>query len=143
MKAISIRNPWAHMILCEEKPYEFRSWRTDYRGDLLICSSANPKVKNTIMGHALCVVRLNDIIEVTAKNYRDFGLSRSDLSDGKLYAWQLTDVRAIKPVPVKGKLNFFNVDDSLIEIVNDENFSDQEAQEWYEKYFEPLLYTGK
>lgn len=145
MKALSVRNPWAHLIMCGEKEFEFRSWRTDYRGDLLICSSANPKIKNTICGHALCVVRLNDVIEVTTKNYRDFELERSDLTGGKLYAWQLTDVRVIKPLPVKGKLNFFNVDDELIEIIDngDDNLTDEEADELYKKYIEPLLYKGK
>ena len=145
MKAISIRNPYAHLILCGEKEYEFRSWQTDYRGDLLICSSANPKIKNTICGYALCLVRLNDITEVTAKNCRDFGLEKGDLSDGKMYAWQLTDVRVVKPFPVKGKLNFYNVDDELIEILDngDDSMTDEEAQALFEKHIEPLLYTGK
>lgn len=144
MKAISIRNPYAHMILCGEKEFEFRTWQTDYRGDLLICSSANPKIKNTICGHALCIVRLNDITKVTPKNYRDFGLDRSDL-DNKLYAWQLTDIRVIKPFPVKGKLNFYNVDDELIEIIDngDDSLTDEEAEALYKKYIEPLLYKGK
>ncbi len=143
MKAISIRNPYAHFILCGEKEFEFRTWRTDYRGDLLICSSANPKIKNTICGHALCVVNLNDVVEVTAKNYRDFDLD--DKPDGKLYAWHLTDIRVIKPFPVKGKLNFFNVDDSLIEVLDngDDSLTDEEVAEMYEKYFAPLLYTGR
>ena len=42
MKAISIQQPWAHLILTDEKQYEYRSWSTDHRGDLLVCSSANP-----------------------------------------------------------------------------------------------------
>lgn len=143
MKSLSVRNPYAHLILIGEKPYEFRSWRTDYRGDLLICSSANPKIKNTICGYALCVVRLNDIFEVTAKNYREFGLDEKP--DGKLYAWQLTDIRVIKPFPVKGKLNFFNVDDNLIEVIDngDDSLTEEEAEELYRKYIEPLLYKGR
>lgn len=144
MKSLSVRNPWAHEILCGLKEYEFRTWQTDYRGDLLICSSANPKIKNTISGHALCVVRLNDVTKITPKNYKDFGLERSD-ADGTLYAWQLTELRTVKPFPVKGKLNFFNVDDSLIEIIdnNDDSLTEEEAEALYKKYIEPLLYTGK
>lgn len=61
MKAISIQQPWAHLILCDEKKYEYRSWSTEHRGDLLICSSANPKVEDTIPGHALCVVNITDV----------------------------------------------------------------------------------
>lgn len=145
MKALSVRNPYAHFIMCGEKHYEFRTWRTDYRGDLLICSSANPKIKNTISGHALCVVRLTEVYDVTKNNYRDFGLEKSDLTDGKLYAWQLTDVRVVKPFPVKGRLNFFNVDDSLIEVIDngDDSLTEEEATALYKKYIEPLLYTGK
>lgn len=143
MKALSVRNPYAHFIFSGEKEFEFRTWRTEYRGDLLICSSSNPKIKDTINGYALCVVRLNEIFEVTAKNYKDFGLDEKP--DGKLYAWQLTDNRTIKPFPVKGKLNFFNVDDELIEIIDngDDSLTQEEADELYTKYIEPLLYKGK
>lgn len=146
MKALSVRNPYAHLIMVGEKELEFRTWQTDYRGDLLICSSANPKIKNTIMGHALCVVKLHEIFEVTKDNYKDFGLEKSDLpDDGKLYAWQLIDVRLIKPFPVKGKLNFFNVDDDKIEIIDngDDSMTEEEAEALYKQYIEPLLYTGK
>lgn len=143
MKALSVRNPWAHLIMCGEKDLEFRTWRTDYRGDLLICSSANPKIKNTISGHALVVVTLHEVFEVTAENYKDFGLDEKP--EGKLYAWQLIDGRVIKPFPVKGKLNFFEVDDSLIEIIDngDDSLTEEEAAELYEKYIEPLLYKGR
>lgn len=143
MKAISIRNPFAHLILCGEKEYEYRTWQTDYRGDLLICSSARPKIKNTVMGHALCIVRLDDIAEVTAKNYAEFDLDEKP--DGKLYAWHLTNLRVINPFPVKGKLNFFEVDDSLIKIFDDgsDNLTDEEAEKWYNEVFAPLVYTGE
>ncbi len=141
MKAISVRNPYAHLIMCGEKEFEFRTWQTDYRGDLLICSSANPKVKNTISGHALIVVELYDIYEVTAKNYKEFGLEEKP--EGELYAWQLINGRVIKPFPIKGKLNFFEVDDNLIDVFNDENITDEEAEAFFEQYIEPLLYKGK
>lgn len=143
MKALSVRNPYAHFIMVGEKEFEFRTWQTDYRGDLLICSSANPKIKNTIMGHALCVVKLHEVFEVTKDNYKDFGLDEKP--DGKLYAWQLTDVRLIKPFPVKGKLNFFKVDDDMIEIIDngDDSLTEEEADALYKQYIEPLLYTGK
>ena len=143
MKALSVRNPYAHLIMVGEKELEFRTWQTDYRGDLLICSSANPKIKNTIMGHALCVVKLHEVFEVTKDNYKDFGLDVKP--DGKLYAWQLVDVRLIKPFPVKVKLNFFNVDDNLIEIIDngDDSLTDEEIEALYKQYIEPLLYTGR
>lgn len=36
MKCLSVRQPWAHLILCGVKPVENRSWYTDFRGPLLI-----------------------------------------------------------------------------------------------------------
>ena len=39
MKAISLWQPWASLIAVGAKQYETRSWKTDYRGPLLICAS--------------------------------------------------------------------------------------------------------
>lgn len=144
MKAISIRNPYAHFIMCGEKELEYRTWAPNYRGELLICSSANPKIKNTICGHALCIATLHEIFEVTKENYRELGLDEKP--NGKLYAWQLIDIKLVNPFPVKGKLNFFEVDDSKIEIIDDgsdEDITEEEAQAFFEKYIEPHLYKGR
>lgn len=142
MKAISIRQPYAHLILSGEKTIECRSWQTDYRGDLLICASANPKIKNTIPGHALCIVRLDDI-EPFKKEHLDAACI-DEMPEGKAFAWHLTDFRLIKPFPVKGKLNFFNVDDDLIEVVaGDDDMTDEEADAVVIKYIVPLLYKGR
>lgn len=142
MKAISVRNPYAHFIMCGEKDIESRSWQTDYRGDLLICSSANPKIKDTICGYALCIVRL-DSIEPFKKEHLD----RACLGEmpEKSYAWHLTDLRVIKPFPVKGKLNFFEISDDLIEVIDngDDSLTEEQADELYTKYIEPLLYKGR
>lgn len=42
MKALSIKNPWASLIAAGLKPREIRSWRTHYRGPVLVCSSLKP-----------------------------------------------------------------------------------------------------
>lgn len=36
MKAITIWQPWASLIVCGAKKYETRSWKTDYRGKIAI-----------------------------------------------------------------------------------------------------------
>lgn len=36
MKAITIKQPWATLIAKGYKEYEFRTWKTKYRGDILI-----------------------------------------------------------------------------------------------------------
>jgi len=36
MKVLTIKQPWATLIMQGDKKYEFRSWQTKHRGDLLI-----------------------------------------------------------------------------------------------------------
>ena len=50
-----------------------------------------------------------------------------------------------KDLKLKGKLNFYYVEDELIEIIDDDSdtLSEEEATELYEKYIEPLLYRPK
>ncbi len=36
MKVITIKQPWATLIAKGYKEYEFRTWKTKYRGDILI-----------------------------------------------------------------------------------------------------------
>ena len=43
MKALTIKQPWAYAILRLGKDVENRSWRTHYRGPLLIHAAARPE----------------------------------------------------------------------------------------------------
>ena len=36
MKVLTIKQPWASLIVDKYKRYEFRSWKTKYRGKILI-----------------------------------------------------------------------------------------------------------
>ena len=36
MKVLTIKQPWASLIIEGKKTYEFRSWKTNYRGKILI-----------------------------------------------------------------------------------------------------------
>ena len=36
MKVLTIKEPWATLIIDGHKKYEFRSWKTNYRGKILI-----------------------------------------------------------------------------------------------------------
>ena len=140
MKAISIRQPWAHFIWLEEKHYEYRSWSTDHRGDLLVCVSANPKIEGAVSGCALCLVKITDVIRVTRKNYIDLELDEPPARGEMLYAWKMEDVRTIKPFPVKGKLHLYDVDDTLIECEPDSYETDEEAEAWFNTYIAPYVY---
>jgi ASCH domain len=42
MKALSVRQPWAWLIIAGHKDVENRSWTTTYRGPLLIHAARRP-----------------------------------------------------------------------------------------------------
>ena len=46
MKVITLQDPWASLVMWGEKKIETRSWKTNYRGPLLIHASKNPKKIN-------------------------------------------------------------------------------------------------
>lgn len=138
MKAISVRNPWAHLILSGEKWVEVRSWQTDYRGKLLICSSANPKIKGTISGCGLIVCDLVDIVPFT-KEFLE-GACLDEMPPAGHFAWVLDNFQMIKPFPLKGKLSLYEVDDSMIEFIDDSDLTDEQLEEVFEQYFKPLLH---
>lgn len=109
MKALSLWPEWAMTALCGRKTVEWRSWSTDYRGDVLICSSAR-KSAPAVCGHALCVVRLVDVVPFTDEHMEAACLD--ELPDGG-YAWLLDDLRLIEPFPVKGRQRLFDVDHAV------------------------------
>lgn len=124
MKALSIKPIYAMDIALGFKTREYRSWKTDHRGPLLICSSKSPSASCTIPGHAICVV---DIVDIE-KNGRNG------------YAWILENPIPIKPVPVKGQLNLYEVNDDLIKKAPfNKDTSDEEKETWLNENFYPMM----
>lgn len=132
MKALSIHPEYAMSIMLGEKTIECRTWRTEYRGKLLVCSSNRPTV-GTISGHALCVVNLVDVVPFRDE-YVDAAMCDA-MPDRPMYAWMLDDIELIEPFPIKGKLGLYDVDDSLIRVIP-ESVSDHDA---LKTYYEPLI----
>jgi len=87
MKVLSIINPWAHFIMYHGKNIENRTWKTDYRGRILI--------------------------HVSKKVMPDYkGLIRNLLDTGYIdkqnYHWKLRDpIPFEKPVPARGSLGLW------------------------------------
>ncbi len=105
MKAISIKQPWATMIVSGEKTIETRTWSTNYRGSLLIVSSKNPKILHYPTGCAMAIVELVDCRPMTKE---DEVSACCELYQGA-YAWILEDMMRIKRFPVKGWLGIYDV----------------------------------
>ena len=123
MRALSVKQPWASALADGDKNIEFRSRPTNYRGELLICSSKSggniwmefgdeflPMPRGCTSG----VRKLVDCRPMTEDDLKEFGAP--DSIEG-WYAWVFEPCpagAAIQPVPVNGKISFFDVDDGLI-----------------------------
>lgn len=106
MKALSIHPLYACAIATGEKTIECRTWKTDYRGEIVICSTQK-KYYGTVPGCALAVVDLVDVVPFKREHLQDAMMEPKDYQPG-LYAWILDNNRIIKPIPVKGKLSLWN-----------------------------------
>ena len=124
MKAISIRQPWAWLIVNGHKNVENRVWFTRFRGPVLIHASANASRKE--FEESMNWIVLNHRIAL------DFGEPRfSDLERGGIvgvaemvgcvtyssspwfvgpYGFFLKDARPLAFRPCKGMLKFFEVE---------------------------------
>lgn len=134
VKALSILPEFAADIFDGFKTIEWRSWKTDYRGDLLICASSR-KLKGCISGYALCMVTLKDIVPFTRKHLN--GALMDFVPNPPGYAWILDNVRLVKPFPYKGKLHIYDVDASLVEVLSP--IGTKQADEEFEKYYKQLV----
>jgi hypothetical protein len=104
MKALSIKQPWANMIASGKKSIETRLWKTHHRGELLIVSSATPKIYPA--GCAIAVVTLIDCRMMI----RSDEIAACCLIYPGAFSWVLDNVRKIRPVPIKGQLGIYTVD---------------------------------
>jgi len=124
MYALSIKQPWASLIISGKKPVENRTWSTPYRGKLLIHASKTwdkegaefviekhpelkefiNRVKNTT-GALLGQVTMTDCV----KNHH------SEWFFGP-YGFIFIQPREFnKPIPYKGALGIFYVPDEVVE----------------------------
>jgi hypothetical protein len=97
MKTLSIHGNYILDILAGRKTQEFRSWKTNHRGPLLLASTVNTQARPTLPGYLLAVV---DVVSIEG-------------GPGD-YAWNLENPRAITPVKNKGQLQLYERGDDLI-----------------------------
>lgn len=119
MKAISVKQPWASLLAAGHKTVECRTWKTTYRGELLICSSKGDFLTGddgiiAPGGMALGVVELLDVRPMTEEDLKATVLPDTWHAEAlKGFAWHVRKLYEIKPFPVKGKLNLFTVNENL------------------------------
>ena len=117
MEALSLKQPWAELILQGRKKIELRRWNTHFRGKFLIHASKNPDEKamkkfgfNSLpCGFIVGKAELVDVIDYKKNRKRfnkDKNLHLADESWGD-FGFILKDVKRVKPIEYKGSLGFW------------------------------------
>ena len=126
MKVLTIKQPYASLIMAGIKKYEFRTWKTNYRGEVLIHSSKTLDKKamkefNYDLDYPLgCIIGKVDITDVIKvdddfkkvlekENSFIYNHVINDKSfDG--YAFKLENLELLNPIYINGKLGLWNYD---------------------------------
>ncbi|MCL0047627.1 ASCH domain-containing protein [Dehalococcoidia bacterium] len=122
MKALSIRQPWAWLIVNGYKDIENRTWSTDFRGRIYV--HTGQKIKSGDFPEQRDYIRESEIIlpeepplgaivgEVTIADCVD--CSSSPWFCGP-YGFLLTSpVAYTNPIPYRGNLRFFEVEEETV-----------------------------
>ena len=126
MKVLTIKQPWATLIMQGNKRFEFRSWQTKYRGDLLIHAGkgidketmkrlSKYLPKELPVGKILGKVTLIDCIKCDddfkgkcLKENKDVYAISTFIEK---FAWQLENAEVFdEPIEAKGKLSLWEYD---------------------------------
>ena len=108
MKVLTIKEPWASMILEGKKNIETRTWKTNHRGLILLHASKNPKSK--ISGKVFAVANIIDCLPMV-KDDEKFACCEVY---PRAYSWFLSNIKSIKLIDVKGNLGLWNLKDERV-----------------------------
>ena len=129
MKALTVKQPWATLISEGIKKYEFRSWKTNYRGKILIHAGAGidkeklKEFKKLNLDYPkkriVAVAEIEDCLELTDE-LNDKIIKEKNIAQGNKkrtgYAWKLKNIKKINnSKEINGKLGLWNVDDINID----------------------------
>lgn len=129
MKVITIKQPWATLIAEGYKEYEFRTWKTKYRGDILIHAGKGIDQKamkrfwhlhlEYPVGQIIAKATITDCIKVD-DTFKDILAKKDPIvyesvinttsQDWDGYGFQLKNVTKMKPIEVNGKLGLWEYD---------------------------------
>lgn len=124
MKVITLKQPWASLVANGYKIYEFRSWKTNYRGEILIHAGCGvdkeclEKVKDYGISFPkkkiLCKVVLEDCIEIDDDLNKEILKLDKNVYGEKYrsgYAWKLGKVTKLDiDEEINGQLGMWNYD---------------------------------
>lgn len=123
-RALTVKQPYANDLVTKAsedengmtyavKTIEVRSKCTSYRGDVMICSSANPVYPGMESGVTLGLVELYDVKPVSEFTEEDWDKTRIPIEKRKKitkgYGWLMRNPRRVVEYPVKGQLGIYNL----------------------------------
>ena len=129
MKVLTIQQPFATLIAEGYKEYEFRTWKTKYRGELLIHAGKgiNQKAMKRFehlnleypSGCIIAKVNLTDCILID-NEARNMLKMKNPLvyenviksADWKGYGFKLENIKKIEPIYINGKLSFWEYEET-------------------------------
>ena len=123
MRALSVRQPWAELIVSGQKRYELRTWRTSVRGRIWVHAARTvqwPCVRlaglsraSLTIGAIIGSVEIVDCVPFTssiAEELRRADASFGDVGEVTGFAWILAaPERLPQPIPYRGALGLFRV----------------------------------
>lgn len=141
MKAITVKQPWASLIVSGIKDIENRTWKTYFRGRVLIHSSSGKsqfnfttaqnvklnelnlrrwydreQIKGSIIGSVEIVDCTTEHPSIWAKKNSGRLSAPKQWLDKPTYNWVLANpIKFPEPIPVKGKLMFWDYPNILAE----------------------------
>jgi hypothetical protein len=109
VRAITIHQPWAELIVRGEKDVENRSWRTNHRGPLLIHAGARAD-RSSFAEHGVpeaadrsAIIGVVEVVDCKQER-------TSTWHEAGSWGWYLTGARRFrKPIPMKGRRGIFEV----------------------------------
>jgi len=119
MKALSLKQPWAELVLQGKKIIELRKWNTNFRGTFYIHASGNidkemmkkhnfkDLPRHSIVGKA----NLIDVKKYKNKEefFKDLNKHLASSMEWGCYGFILENIEKVKPFICKGQLGFFEV----------------------------------
>lgn len=127
MKCLSLRQPYAELVAAGRKTIETRTWNTNFRGKFLIHASktideegsnilsidSSKLIKGALIGLAFLydVKKYNNEQEYVVDKDKHFSVNFSEPK----YGFLLEGAKKFKkPIPVRGQLGFFEVNQVTI-----------------------------
>lgn len=128
MKVLTLKQPWATLVAEGIKKYEFRSWKTNYRGKILIHAGIgiDKEAMKKFAGLNLTFPSKKILAEVEIVDclFLDDELNKKIINENNIaygskkregYAWMLDNIKKINyEKEINGKLGLWNYDEGLI-----------------------------